>query len=162
MALHNVSLFFQTKKTALAAFTAALGLAVVAAMTGPASAQMAQSPAQSRQGIPPAPQGSQTFAPAPRVQTAHFSARTIQAAGHAMRDIQKINKKYTPQMQVAEKARDQKQMQEINQKAQHAAMRKLSSDGISPQKYQKVLNAAQSNRHLRMQLLESAGFAQKK
>ena len=79
-----------------------------------------------------------------------------------MRDIQKINQKYTPQMQIAEKTKDQRQVQEINQKAQHAAMRRLSSDGISPQKYEKVLNAAQTDRGLRMQLLEAAGFVQKK
>jgi hypothetical protein len=158
----NSALAIRNKKGGIAGVTAALGLVTIVAMSGSASAQMAQSPAQSQQGVPPAPQGSQTFQPAPQVRSPHFSARTIKAAGHAMRDIRKINQKYTPQMQIAQRTKDQKQMQEINQKAQHAAMRKLSADGITPQKYQKVMNAAQTDRGLRMQLLQAAGFIQNK
>ena len=162
MIFTNLSFVIRNKMGRMAGITAALGLVTIVAMSGPASAQMAQSPAQSQQGVPPAPQGSQTFQPAPHVRSPHFSARTIKAAGHAMRDIQKISQKYTPQMQIAQKTKDQKQMQEINQKAQHAVMRKLSADGITPQKYQKVMNAAQTDRGLRMQLLQAAGFIQNK
>ena len=65
-------------------------------------------------------------------------------------------------MQVAQKNKDQKQMQIITQKAKHDALQKLSSDGISPEKYQKVMIAAQNNPQLRTQILDAAGTAQNK
>ncbi len=152
MTLLNRSTALQMKMLTTGGISAAIGIATVIAAAGPALAQTTHE----------LPKVSQQTAMSSKVETDHFSNKTIMEAGHALSDIQKINKKYIPQMQVAQKNKDQKQMQIITQKAKHDALQKLSSDGISPQKYQKVMIAAQNNPQLRTQILDAAGTAQNK
>jgi F0F1-type ATP synthase membrane subunit c/vacuolar-type H+-ATPase subunit K len=137
------------KRPSLRRIAAAAGLAAAIGCAGPAMAQSMTG----QTGQPPM---------APQMQQTHFSSKTIHAAGKAIRDIKRINQKYSPEMRTAAQAKDRTKMSEINQKAQHEAIRRLSSDGISPQKYEQVMKVAQKDPALQQRLLKVAGFVPKK
>lgn len=159
------------KRVPVRRMATAIGVAAAIGLAGPAAAQTSAG-----QGVPAARgqasgpvsgqaqmgEGAKTWSPAPQTPKAHFSNGTIEAAGKAMRDIRRIDRKYTPEMQAAARAKDKAKMSEINRRAQHEAIRRLSSDGISPRKYERVMRVAQNDPALRQRLLQAAGFVQHK